>query len=79
MSMFNTLCLSSTAPKIIKYLSNVHEKGGALLLCMNNDYAKFKYEGMKLFELHFTQTRHHRSILTEKMSKFKTPINEKKM
>ena len=47
MSMFNTLCLRSTAPKIIKYLSNVHEKGGALLLCMNNDYAKFKYEGIR--------------------------------
>ena len=30
----------------------------AHLQCMNNDYAKFEYKGMKLLELQITQTRH---------------------
>ena len=37
-----------------------------------------KIKECKLLELKITQTRHPLSILQEKMSKFKTPKNEKK-
>ena len=40
-------CLSSTALKIRKYLSNVHKIKGAHVQCMNNRYAKFEYKGIK--------------------------------
>ena len=37
-------CLDTTP---LKYLSNVHKIGGARLQCVNNQYAKFEYKGMK--------------------------------
>ena len=37
-------CLSSTALKIRKYLSNVHKMGGAHHQYVNNHYAKFEYK-----------------------------------
>ena len=30
-----------------KYLSNVHKIGGTHLKCVNNEYTKFEYKGMK--------------------------------
>ena len=45
-----------------KYLSNVHKIGGAHLQYVNNHLAKFEYKGMKLLELHITQTRHPKSV-----------------
>ena len=43
------------------------------LQCVNNQYAKFEYKGMKGVELQITQTRHHLSIMDGKMSKINTP------
>ena len=52
---------------------------GAHVQCMNNHYPKFEYLGMKTFGVEITQTRHPLSILQKKMTKFKTPKNEKKI
>ena len=37
----------NTPQKMRKYLSNVHNIGGAHLQCVKNHYVKFEYKGMK--------------------------------
>ena len=38
----------NTRQKLRKYLSNVHKIRDAHLQCVNNNYAKFEYKGMKI-------------------------------
>ena len=45
MSKFNT------SKNITKILSNMQQKGGAHLQCVNNHIAKFEYKGMKTFRV----------------------------
>ena len=71
-------CLIPTALKSNKYLSNVHKIGGTHVQLMNNHYAKLNIKGWKLFELHFTQTRHHLSILRKKCP-VSTPVKNEKV
>ena len=72
MSKFNS-------PKLRKYLSNVHNIGGAHVQCLNNLYAKFEHYGIKSVGVtDYTNQTSCKHLLTKKISMFKTPKIEEK-
>ena len=56
----------------------MHKIGGAHVQCMNNLYAKFLYQRMKTAgATDYTNQTPSKHFEQKKMSKFKTPKNEK--
>ena len=72
-------CLSSTALKSRKCLTNLHKKDRHMFNIWTIIMQSLNIKEWKLFELQITQTRNHLSISNEKMSKFKAPQKWKKI